>query len=321
MTNIITNEPRFSPQEMVACIKCGKLNPPNRLTCFYCVADLPIDIKPDSELNLNLRRLESWESGINVLAKSDGTPADPEGMARLARTVGLDAEVLDSIIGTGILLPICRIESEQEAELVADIADATGLLTVIMPDIELRPAENPVRLWHIDLKPESLVLTTFNERKRTEIRYDDLKLIVCGQINETRTESENKLKKGKSEIIEEAATFSDKLVVDLFTSIEPKGFRISTAGFDFSTLAEQKTMISANNLELLIETIAEKSSFVRVDRKYQSVRRLMDNVWERESTDQTYGLRITGIGKRKVDRVATSTNELQFLKYSRSRII
>ncbi|MEO7674556.1 MAG: hypothetical protein ABIU09_10835 [Pyrinomonadaceae bacterium] len=29
----------FGAEELIACVKCGKPNPPNRASCLYCAAD------------------------------------------------------------------------------------------------------------------------------------------------------------------------------------------------------------------------------------------------------------------------------------------
>ncbi len=34
--------PAFNPEEMILCAKCARTNPPTRLKCFYCGAELEI---------------------------------------------------------------------------------------------------------------------------------------------------------------------------------------------------------------------------------------------------------------------------------------
>lgn len=311
----------LKPQEMLECPKCGKKNPANRLSCFYCVAELPVSSSTgSSQLKLNLRKLESWESGFNVMVKTAGEVGDKDIFAELAGMAGLSVELMSNILSSGILLPIARLESEKEAEHIVDAAESAGLLSMNIPDVDLMLAEQPVRLWHIELHDDVAMFITFNQREVVEVPFKDIRLCVCGQLNETRSETSNKFKKGKVEVIDELATATDKRVVDVYTKGEPRGYRISTAGFDFSALGSQKSMLAAENLDLLVNELASRGVSTRVDRKYNEVRNLLNDVWELESTDQTYGLKIAGIGKRKVDRVATSNNELQFLKYARSRI-
>ena len=50
---------------MNVCGKCARTNPPTRLNCFYCGAELEISAEQAEFLNLSLRKLESWEKGIN----------------------------------------------------------------------------------------------------------------------------------------------------------------------------------------------------------------------------------------------------------------
>lgn len=316
----LESETRLPSQAMVDCPKCGKKNPANRLSCFYCVAELPVSSVGTSKIKLNLRKLEPWESGFNVLVKSVAEFSDQTEIARLAGTAGLSVEVMERILQSRILMPIARVESLPDAEYMVETAESAGLISMSVPDTDLSQNEPPVRLWQMELRENAAVFVTFNRREAVEIPYTEMMLCICGQINETRSETSNKFKKGKAEVIDELATATDKFVADIYTSDEPRGFRISTAGFDFSVLGAGKSMLAAKNLEQLVSSLAERSSTLRIDRKYGEVKNLLNEVWERENSDQTYGLRIAGIGKRKVDRVATSNNELQFLKYARSRI-
>lgn len=317
---LIEADVRFAATEMVECTKCGKPNPPNRLSCFYCVAVLPVNFDGNSEIKLNLRKLEAWESGHNVLVRSNSCNIDRKAAEKLGKMAGLDFEVVEKIASCGILLPLVRLGSEHDAETFAKAVEAAGLLSLTVADTDLRLNEPPVRLRHITFEQDKAVFTTFNQQEKIEIMYDEMILCVCGHINETRTESSNKLKKGKTEVIDEAAVSSDKKLIDIHTAAEPRGYRITTAGFDFSALGEHKSMIAGENLDILTEMLADKSRYLRIDGDYHKVRHLLDEVWEPEHSEQTYGFQISGLGKRSVSRVAVSTNELQFLKYSRSRV-
>lgn len=57
----------FKPEEMIVCAKCARTNPPNRTKCFYCGGELEISDAQSRILKPNLRKLELWEKGFNVV--------------------------------------------------------------------------------------------------------------------------------------------------------------------------------------------------------------------------------------------------------------
>src|SRR6187549_3439501 len=59
----------FAPDELVACAECGKPNAPNRGTCLYCGAKRE-GFAGDEKLEI--RELEDWENGFNVILLDTG---------------------------------------------------------------------------------------------------------------------------------------------------------------------------------------------------------------------------------------------------------
>jgi len=57
----------YKPEEMIRCEKCQRTNPPTRLKCFYCASDLIVSEAQNQFLKPNLRKLEIWEKGFNVI--------------------------------------------------------------------------------------------------------------------------------------------------------------------------------------------------------------------------------------------------------------
>jgi hypothetical protein len=59
----------YKPAELVTCGGCGRTNPPNRLHCLYCAHQLEIAPEIAASAALNLRKLEPWERGFNLVSK------------------------------------------------------------------------------------------------------------------------------------------------------------------------------------------------------------------------------------------------------------
>src|SRR5688572_9496157 len=71
---IQTENIAFDPQELVACVGCGRSNPPTRLKCLYCGRDLETKAENAELIKPTLRKLELWERGINLIL----APRQPE---------------------------------------------------------------------------------------------------------------------------------------------------------------------------------------------------------------------------------------------------
>src|SRR5215218_7675150 len=61
---IRSEEIGFSQDAMIDCEKCGRANPPDRADCLYCGTVIE---GADSKARLEVRGLESWENGFNVI--------------------------------------------------------------------------------------------------------------------------------------------------------------------------------------------------------------------------------------------------------------
>ena len=66
----------FKPEEMISCAKCERTNPPNRLNCLYCGGELEIPEAQSKFLKPNLRKLENWEKGFNVVLSTNALISD-----------------------------------------------------------------------------------------------------------------------------------------------------------------------------------------------------------------------------------------------------
>ena len=97
----------FDADELVACTKCSKRNPPNRTSCLYCAQ--PIDLPEDrkARAKLNLRPLENWEKGFNIVFLP---PARNPEIANISRYLSIDPDVFQRMLEVGSPFPIARIE-------------------------------------------------------------------------------------------------------------------------------------------------------------------------------------------------------------------
>ena len=311
---IRSEEIGFAPDELTRCAGCGKPNAPNRSACLYCGAELTGSAKGNK---LDLRPLEIWENGFNVVAMS----AAVDDLERVARAISpitsTEAATIVSMLSSGRSLPIARVESEYLAAVLSEKLADLGVETRTISDAALQPNTRPVRLRKIELSGDDLLLTLFNNSAEARLAVSDLALMVVGTLIEGRVESVQKRKRGTNQTVSEIQTSSDLPVIDLYSRDDPGGWRISAHGFDFSILGNGKSMLAGENMRRLIATLSERSPDARVVDDFDEMSPLLENWWPGESRRDAFGFKRSGFGRKDLTSVSISNNSIQLLKYSR----
>lgn len=307
----------YSPDEMIECGKCARMNPPARLKCFYCAAELEISAARAANLQPGLRKLEDWEKGYNLIYQPNSPGETKPDAAEIAKIMRLEPDVWRKIVETKKNLPLARVESQKEAEIIAAKMREMDLSTFIVSDEKLSADVMPTRLRGLEFDGDRLILILFNTSEIREIRRDDLILIVSGAVFERKTESVEKRKKGESKILDASETASDESLIDIYSRNEAGGYRITAKGFDFSSLETEKGIVAHENMQKLIEKLRGFAPNAKFDGDYRAVREVLGNVWEIENRKDAQGLKRHGFGKFDFSNVATSSNLRQFTKYSR----
>ncbi len=305
----------YKAEELIVCKKCGRTNPPNRLKCFYCAAELEISAENAELIKPNLRKLETWEKGFNLIYR----PQDSElaVVTEIAKLTNLEKETVQKIVEAKKSFPLVRCETEKEAEIVKKNLQRLGLESIIVSDENLAAEKLPTRLRGLDFLDDKLILIFFNADEIVEIAREDLVLIVSGAIFERKTESIKKRKKGESKILDATETASDEVLIDIYTRCDSNGYRIPMKGFDFSCLGADKRMIAAENLKKLTENLNEFAPNSKLVNDYLAIRESLGNIWEIEQRKDSAGLKRHSFGKFDFSNVASSNNLQQFTKYSR----
>ena len=314
---IQTEKIAFDRGEMLACHECGRMNPPNRLKCIYCARDLEVRIADVTEIAPSFRKLENWERGFNVIFSGLIAGAVPD-VAKIARLLSWETDDLAAIFAANVPFPLARVETEKEAVVLIEALALHKLICSTVSDAALAADKPPVRLGRVDFRDRRLALKAFNTGKLTEIEANDLVLIVPGILSMSKLDSlEKKGRRGKTKLIDESATTSDETLLDIYICDDPIGFRVHMAGFDFSCLGDEKGLLAVENLARLIGRLRECSPAARLVDSYTAMRPALGLVWEIESRKDTKGLQRAGFGKREFGNVSSTSNLIQFTKYSR----
>lgn len=306
----------FSPEEMVKCDGCSRFNPPNRLKCFYCARDLNIAAVKAEIIKPNLRKLEDWENGFNVIYLANRQRNEID-IAKIAKLLSIEVETLNAIFDPVESMPLARVESEQEARVVSDRLRTFGLECKIVGDEALMDETPPKRLRGLNFVDQEIHLIDFNTGETKTIYRGDLALIVTGAIYRSKNEVVRKIKRGEKKVLDQSQTTSDEVLIDLYSKDDSLGFRIPTSGFDFSCLGGEKEMLAINNIRKLTRKLAEFAPNTKLVDKYQTVYDGLLNVWEIERRKDSSGLQRHGFGKFEMGNTESSSNLKQFNKYSR----
>ena len=307
----------FSIEEMITCGKCSRVNPPNRLQCLYCAAELEISGAQADQIVPSSRKLESWEKGYNLVFIPSAAGGNQISLTEISKAVSLDAEVLAEIIDANRPMPLARVESEKEAEVLAGILGRRGIETSVIADRSLAEDVLPKRLRNMRFEGDVLTVTLFNTGETEEIKSASLALIVTGAIFEQRTETIEKRKKRETKTLEEWETASDEGLIDIYTSTDPAGFRIPAKGFDFSCLGSSKGILAGKNIRSLVARLREFAPEAKLVDGYLSDKRALGHIWEVDRRNDFKGFRRSGFGKSDLAKTTSSSNLGQFTKYSR----
>lgn len=312
------NTSGFSANQLINCEKCSRQNAPNRLNCLYCGEALPISTENDANLNLRLRKLETWEKGVNLIILPNGLIFDDAKYSAVAKLLRIEAEDLQKIVETNKPLPIARCETIKEAEIIKANLAKIGVSATILSDEDLSVETQIRRLRSIEILSDKLKLRLFNVEETHEILLEDVALIVVGAIFERKiSATERYSKKDENKTLQSSEISSDEPVIDIYSRQDSIGYRVFTSGFDFSCVGEKKSLLAADNIKILQELLCEISQTAKLNNDYARIRHALGKVWETEETKDSKGLKAGSFGKFNLENTTTINNLQQFTKYSR----
>lgn len=308
--NIQTENIAFAPDELITCDNCGRKNPPTRFNCIYCAKELAVNIENAASIRFLPRKLELWERGYNLILSERSDVVD---IPKVAQLLSMEIGDLTLILEAGKPLPLARVETEKQASVMLTALAQLGLVCSVVSDTDLAADKPPVRLSGIEFFEDGLALVDFNTGRLIEIKSDDLALLVPGLIIESRVDSlEKRGLRGKKKLVAETPTVLDGSILDIYSKDDGIGFRVHLAGFDFSCLGEDKTLLASENIRRLAVVLQKQCPNSKTIDDYQAVRQALGFVWEVETRKDTQGFERAG-----VRAVASTSNLNQFTKYSR----
>lgn len=306
----------FAPESMLKCRGCGRMNPPNRLACFYCSHALEVRSAELGVTGLKIRKPEEWEPAFNVILVG-GIGSDPGLIAALARITDTDAGTVGKIAGCNRPMPVVRVASENDSTLVCEALEKIGVRSFVVSDSTLMPDVPPVRLRSVEFKDDSILAVEFNTGKSRTITREDLAIIVSATISSTAVDQLEKKRRGNSKLLESYETSSDSPLIDIYTRDDPSGSRVMLSGFDFSCLGNEKGILATENIRRLERKLQNFAPNARLVSEYSEVRSALSEVWPVDTRKDSNGLQRSGFGKFEFGNTLSSSNLRQINRFSR----
>lgn len=310
----------FSHEEMLTCEECLRANPPTRLNCMYCGAQLPLSEASARLRRPTIRQPEKWEDGYNVILYERAQIGE-EQLKEIASLLRLEKEEARRILEAVEPLPLARLNSMEEARLVKERLSAWDLTTFIVADADLMMKdENRKRARAFDFEDDALTAYAVGSDELLRAEWSEVLLLVKGRLVVRRIETEERRKRAGNEIVEAREMLAgDVLLLDFYTKAAGGGWRVASDSFDFSCLGSRKGLIAAQNFGALVEVLRERAPQMLVDDSYNRLRQALAPVWPPEERRESRGLRRERPGRFNTEAVMTSDNETQFTRYSRLR--
>ena len=309
----------FAPEQMVACEKCERTNPPTRTNCIYCGAPFPFDEERAELRKPELRPLEAWEHGYNVVTTPCTFELSPDQLGQLTALLKISMEVMFEILCFRGQLPLACAATEEEARLVAKRVKKYGLGALVITDVDLALNDfPPLRTRLMKITEEGLLAQPTGGDPPVFIEWVEVELLVVGTLLRKSVEFlERKGGRQDGEIVDVSETFGDEEVVDIYWRGSKANLRILAKSFDFSCLGSTKSLFSSENFHNLVLVIQSRAPHAIVDDSYHRARRALEHVWGSTKVTQSRGLRRERPGKLTVGAVTEISNEKQFTRYSR----
>lgn len=301
----------YSPDAMIACPGCVRLNPPNRLSCIYCGKDLELDEQQKKAVDPVIRPAEPWEDALNLILMG----GDLGSWNASSRIFGIEKKTIEVYSGASPV-PIARTISRSSADLAVERAAGEGIDLLIAADGQMDVKSPPCRVRSLKFLVDGMQAEPFNDRVELPKSFEP-SLIVVGVL--TRKDLASTEKRGRSgdAVLDAAETGADEPVIDIYADGIAGGLRVRQDGFDFSCLGREKAFTAAENMRLLTPRIRTAFPGVRLDERYRRLRGLISLVWPPTETASAEGVERKSFGGYALKRVVSTDNMEQFTKYSR----
>lgn len=317
------SEPQgFTHDQMIRCDECLRANPPTRVACLYCGTALPTTEQSERLRKPTLRPPDKHQLGYSAIyLPAESTTPTSSTIQMAAQLLKISVDDVERILKAQLPLPIVRIASREDAELVHARLAEMKLSTLVLSDTELVPQDNAIaRVRALVLDQETFTMIQGASSDEADFAWTDVVLVVTGRLVQKTVElTERKSRTSENEIVSSSEFHTDEAVIDLYLNDSLQTWRIAASGFDFSCLGNEKSLVANENIRRLLTLLTQKCSNAVFDDSYRALRQTLDQVWTAERETSSRGWRRERPGQVSLAAASIESNEAQFTRYSRLR--
>jgi hypothetical protein len=305
---------------VVLCPRCNRSTSLRRTSCIYCGETLPVTDAATAVQVPILRTVEEWERGYSVILAPLDLELTARQLERLCEIARLPESEARSILEARTPLPVARVPSLEDADLVARLLAEADMGTSIVADADLDLDRASHRVSELRMEEDALQLLVL-WKDWVSIRREDLVCAVEGHLVSNRVDIVETPKRSKREIVGTSEFFSESFTVDVYGPTIESSFRIRAERFDFTCLGGRPAPFVEANVNRLRTALAGYLGASRYDASFRRVSRLLDHAWPPASRVASRGLGRQG-DFRKYSVSSVETDPLaQFTRFSRTRFV
>ncbi|MFN2531951.1 MAG: hypothetical protein ABR555_11695 [Pyrinomonadaceae bacterium] len=316
-----TESKPFAPDQMIRCDECLRVNPPTRVNCLYCGAALPVTETSAHLRRPNMRPVEKGSIGFSTITINMGRRELSEDCLRAAADfLKLSADSLARLLTSSNPSPLAFTATQEDATLITERLSEVGIPTITIDDNVLGFPEKISRIRSVNIGELALSVQPARSGGPFDIGWTEISLLVAGRLLTKKIEvKERKSRRNENEILSTSEFYGDEMVLDVYSRQHSQTWRIGSTSFDFSCLADEKSLVATENLSKLTNLLRSRSRAAMFDERYNELRQSLDLIWPTEQETKSLGWRREAPGKLTIGQLTVNTNDAQFSRYSRLR--
>ena len=303
-------------QDVITCLQCNRRTPAARATCLYCGTVLPvreISVAPPQ------KNLGSFERAFNTVIEPVRASINEDNLLRFAQAMDMEITEAQAFLTANKTLPIARCQTQQEAELIAQLIRNCGFAASVIADNELKLDLPLTKARKVSIVNDALL--ALHSGGELVVPLQEIKVMVLGLLKNTRTdfgETVSAISKKSGAVIDTAEFHSEEMLLDLYATSLSNSYRLKADSFDYSGLLLPPLAYRIElNFQAAISVLQNALPEAILDTDFGKIKSLLGRAWPERSHTEARGLRRTSGFKRIAEVSVISNNRDQFERYSR----
>ncbi|MBX7223435.1 MAG: hypothetical protein K1Y36_26210 [Blastocatellia bacterium] len=269
-----------------------------------------------------IRPMEETEHGYNVIFLPGPNSVGEAGRQEIEIVTRLSFDQIDGIIQAGVPLPLARTVDEQDATLIRQRLQSSGVETQIVSDLELQTGA-PRRVRKLHLEDGQLHLWSSELLPLAKVAVTDICILVFGSIRTRHVQvtEANKLYGRGREVKDINERYSDELIIDLLGPSLTDHYRIRPDSFDYTCLKGRMRMLAGENFKELGGWLQELMPQAVVIQDFRKWTRMMEPIWPLSTVTERQPLKRIGVGKIATEAFLIIDNLSQFTRFGRLQFL